>query len=78
MMRDLLVLNHPSIDQVDLVVTMSYMVFKVLQFGSIGVVFLHKSKGVLCLTQKVQAIANVLKMCDLNIMLTKLLFRLTL
>jgi len=77
-MRDLLVLNHPSIDQVDLVVTMSYMVFKVLQFGSIGVVFLYKSKGVLSLTQKVQAIANVLKMCDLNIMLTKLLFRLTL
>lgn len=78
MMRDLLVLNHPPIDQVNLVVAMSYMVFKVLQFGSIGVVFLYKSKGVLCLTQKVQAIANVLKMCDLNIMLTKLLFRLTL
>ena len=29
----------------------------------------------MCLPQ-VQAIANVLKMCDLNIMLTKLLFRL--
>ena len=66
-------LNHPTVDQVNLVAAVSHMVFEIFQPWFIWLVLLQQGQGVVCLADNLNAVLNVIKVRPLNIVLAQAL-----